>query len=258
VPRLDLTSLRYLASLASVAAGVSLLLYVALNDDGSNDAESTAGVTPVVAATSAPAIEPALLATALPPAPEPTAVPTLPPGPPLVKGTAADCHLNWRFIDNAQQRWTVCLPTNLLYLDGPNVLPFELAAPDDWSRITRDFAVANEAWFLGHAPQVPAVDVLEPYRLSIDVIAPGATLEGCDPRNNPPGARGAVICSERYARVPADGEGDLLRFRALVPTHAELGAASVFSLNLTVTGYSVNWPLQERLFLGIVESLKPY
>jgi hypothetical protein len=149
-----------------------------------------------------------------------------------------------------------------VYYDGRDVLPLEAAVPADWGRIMSDFNLVNDAWIAGRPPQTPAVDVMEAVSLVIEVLSPAAVLDGCDPRAQPPGERGAVVCLDRLAGQtgPAQDEAtaELQRYRALVPTHAELGVRSAFSLHLSINGYAANWPLQEHLFATILETLKPY
>jgi hypothetical protein len=252
VPRLDLTSLRYVASFASIAIGVVLLLFVALDND--SDPEAATAITSTQ--TTAPDVSASASAT-----PAPTAA--LPPaGPPLVKGTEADCFATWRFIDNPQQRWTMCLPRNLLYFDGRNVLPFESATPQDNQRIYREFAVVNEPWYLDQDTPTTS-DVQAPLSLRVDIIGPTANLDGCPLRQQTPSSTGVVSCKERL-QFSAAGQpvfvpdGSYQRYRALVPTQTGKTVNEVFSLQLTIYSDNANASLQEALFGHILESLKPY
>ncbi|HLF79028.1 MAG TPA: hypothetical protein VJB57_16225 [Dehalococcoidia bacterium] len=253
MPRLDLTSLRYIASFASIAVGVGLLLFVALDNNSKPEAAMVISPTPM----SAPDVPAATIGQS------PTPQPVLPPsGPPLIKGTEADCFAGWRFIDNPQQRWTMCLPRNLLYFDGRDVLPFENAGPQDSQRIYREFAVVNEPWYLAQPAQQTS-DVLAPMSLRVDVIGPTTNLDGCPLRQQSPDPTGVVTCKDRLefsaAGQPAfQTGGSYQRYRALVPTQTGKTVNEVFSLQLTIYSYSANASLQEQLFGHILESLKPY
>jgi hypothetical protein len=252
VPRLDLTSLRYIASFAAIALGVVLLLYVALNDDSKPDADALALATP----TGAPDVAPT-------PVLSPTPVPVIAPsGPPLVKGTEADCFSTWRFIDNPTQRWTLCLPRNLLFFDGRDVLPFENATAQDTPRINREFAAVNEPWFLATSGEA-SLDVLAPMSLKVEVVAPTANLDGCALRQQTASVSGIVSCRDRLQFSSSGGlvfaaDGFYQRFRALVPTQSGKTVNEVFSLQLTIFSYANNSALQQQLFDWILESLKPY
>ena len=252
VPRLDLTSLRYIASFASIAVGVGLLLYVALDNDSKPEAAAVA----LASSTRAPDVAPAPIATETP---QPIVVPA---GPPLVKGSEADCFAGWRFVDNGQQRWTMCLPRNLLYFDGRDVLPFENVTPQDSQRIYREFAAVNEPWYLASAAPT-TTDVFAPMSLRVDVVGPTMALDGCPLRQQTPNAAGAVVCRDRLQFAATGGpvftpDGSYQRYRSLVPTQTGKSVNEVFSLQLTIYNYSANAALQDQLFGLILESLKPY
>jgi hypothetical protein len=88
-------------------------------------------------------------------------------------------------------------------------------------------------------------------------------MDGCDLRGQTPRERNAVVCTDRLTPLPNGPvsfgpDGPIHRFRALLPTNPELSVGEVFSLYLSISGYSINWPLQEHLFQSILESLKPY
>ncbi len=253
MPRLDLVSLRYLASAASILVGVALLLYIALHGGGKHP-EAAAVVEPTATTQAAAALEAI---------PIPTVQPTLQPAAPaLVKGTEADCFRGWRFVDNPQQRWTVCLPINLLYFNGKDVAPFENLQPVDLPAVYRDFNAVNEAWYLAQAGSA-TVDALAPISLKIEVIAPTTALDGCPIRQQPPGPNGTVTCTDRLNFGPTGqpqytSDGSYQRFRALTPTQPDKKTTDAFSLALTVYSYSSNSALQQRLFGLILDSLKPY
>jgi hypothetical protein len=256
VPRLDSTSLRYLASVASIAIGVILFIYVVLHDEKKPEArvvEPTQAAQPGVTSSDAP----------ISVLPSPVSQPPLPEAAPaLVKGTEDDCSRGWRFIDNPQQRWTVCLPLNLLYFDGRDVLPFENATPQDTQRIFGDFAAVNEPWYLG-STAASTVDVLAPMSLKIEVVAPTTALDGCPIRQQTPSDGGTVTCTDRLEFLPSGqpqftSDGSYQRFRALTPTQPSKPTTEAFSLALTIYSYGSNSTLQQRLFGLILESLKPY
>jgi hypothetical protein len=234
VPReLNLARLRYYLSLACIATGVLLVLYVGLRQLDAGE-------------------------TATPSQPEAVVPPTLEP---VVKAGPEDCPPDWRYLDNVDARYTVCLPLNLVGYDGSRTWLLEEAQPEDWFQLfSREFVLVNDAWLSGAVPaDHPAI---APISLRIDVVPPTSGFDGCDLRAETPDADGAVACADRLHlvgdQVTFSAEGSVQRFRALIPTQRGKSVNEVFSLYLSINGYSANWELQEPLFRLILAGLRPY
>jgi len=230
VPRhVDLIRLRYYGSLGLIAIGVVMVLYVAVRQVGtSEDSE---------------------------PGPVPTAEVIAKPGP-------ESCPPDWRYIDNALQRYTVCVPLNLISYDGANTVLLENATAEDWQRIFgQEFVLVNDAW-LNPDAVADAFSSLRPISLRIDVVPPTVGFNGCDLRSQSPDGAGVVSCTDRLsmeldgAVFSEDGPAHLLR--ALIPTQAGKSVNEVFSVYLSINSRAEDWELQEPLFREILENLKPY
>ena len=180
---------------------------------------------------------------------------------PLPKGRAEECPTEWRFIDNTEQRFTACLPLNLVYFDGAGTMQLEAAGPSDWERIYRDFVLVNDA---GLALGPPGIEhpALAPISLRVDVLPPATSSPGCDLRAQPIDGQASVSCSDTFfldgAQLVFAPDGPIHRFRALIPTQRGRNVNEVFSLYLAITSLTADWPNQEPLFQQILANLKPY
>lgn len=223
----DLSRLRYPASLVAIAAGVALLILVAVADlDGSS---------------------------------KPSPIQTIAP---LVKGRPEECPPDWRFVDNTDQRYTVCLPLNLLAFDGRRTRPFEELQPSELRGLYHSFVVVNDAWLFPPPEGAQLADVFAPISLKLDVVAPQTGFSGCNPRTQPADPRGSVSCADRL-QIEGDQailapDGAINRRRVLIPTLEGKGVNEAFSLYLTIESVTEYWPGQERLFGLIGDSLRPY
>ena len=228
MPReLDLTRLRFYVSLAFIAIGVGMLIYVVARRLDSD-------------------------------APTPPNLPVET----LVKSRPEDCPPpDWRFIDNTEQRFTICLPLNLVFYDGAGILPLEQASDEDWSRIFREFVFVNDN---GLALSSTDTDyaALAPISLRVDVVGPAVSFTGCDLRSQQPDPDGVVRCTDTFfieeAQFVFAAEAPIHRFKALVPTLQGRSVNEVFSLHLSIVSLSEDWQLQEPLFRQLLATLKPY
>jgi hypothetical protein len=230
IREVDPARLRFYASLTAIAAGIAILLYVASRHLGGSPGGETAVL------------------------PDPPAT--------LTRGRAEDCAPDWRFIDNVDQRYTVCLPLNLLYYDGVNIVPLEEMQPENWFNLfNHDFVLVNHAWF-EHWPAGNMHPAFAPISLRIDVVPPGVGFDGCDLRGQPVGEDGIAICTDRLDmdldQAVFRPEGKTHRFRALVPTLPGRAVNEVFSLYLSINSLSADWPTQEPFLRQILASLRPY
>jgi hypothetical protein len=230
VPRqYDLGRLRYPLSFAAIAAGIAILVLVALTDIGESDHSKAAPVSTIA---------------------------------PLVKGRPEECPPDWRFVDNTELRFTVCLPRNLLAFDGRRTIPFEQLLDLERSALFHNFVVVNPTWLFPPADDGTLPDVVAPISLNIDVIPPQTGFSGCNPGTQPPNPNGVVFCVDRLADG-IDGpsvspDGALTRYRVLMPTLKGKGVNDAFSLYLTTESLTSYWPAQQPLFRLIVDNLKPY
>ena len=180
---------------------------------------------------------------------------------PLTKGTAEDCTIDWRFIDNTAQRFTICLPLNLVYFDGNRTMQLEAATPADWTRIFSDFVMVNDA---GLALGPPGLEhpALAPISLRVDVVSPSAPLNGCELRGTPANGDTTVTCIDRFflsgPQPTFAPDGAIQRYRALIPTQRGRTVNDVFSLYLAITSLAADRQVQEPLFQQILTTLKPY
>ena len=180
---------------------------------------------------------------------------------PLPKGRAEECPPEWRFIDNVEQRFTICIPLNLVYFDGGGTMQLEAASPTDWARINRDFVLVNDA---GLALGPPGIEhpALAPISLRVDVIPPATSSPGCDLRGQPVDGDTSVSCVDTFfldgPQLRFATDGPIHRLRALIPTQRGRGVNDVFSIYLAVTSLSADWPNQQPLFALILASLTPY
>jgi hypothetical protein len=225
---MDLTRLRYYASLGLIAAGVVMILFVAVGQIGSED----------------------------------DSPPPVPAAEPLAKAGPESCPPDWRYLDNTLQRYTVCVPLNLISYDGTNTTLLENATADDWQRLfTNDFVLVNDAW-LNPDLATDAFSSLRPIGLRIDVVPPTAGFDGCDLRDQTPGNAGVVSCTDRLSLEPEGvtyiEDGPAHTFKALIPTQAGKSVNEVFSLYLSIHSRAEDWELQEPLFREIMAHLKPY
>lgn len=113
--RINLAAVTYLLSMASIATGVGMLLFVLLV--GIDEADA-------------------------------------PPGGSRPEAVTAACPEELRRFDNRELRYTVCLPPNLLYYDGANAVRLDQLAEADWPRAYRNFILVNEAWLGGPSASV--------------------------------------------------------------------------------------------------------
>ncbi|MPZ48445.1 MAG: hypothetical protein GEU75_03885 [Dehalococcoidia bacterium] len=227
MPRnIDLNRLRYYASFALIGIGVAMLVYVGLRQlDSGTEAGQTI------------------------------------PEDALIKGLPQDCPPDWRYIDNVDQRYTICLPLNLVFYDGNGILPLEYATEDDWARINANFVMVNDAG-LALSPVEVQHAAIAPISLSVEVLGPAISFEGCDPRAETPDADGVVVCSDtfRFEEEQSVFEPDapIHRFKALIPTQKGESVNEVFSLHLSIVSLSQDWQLQEPLFRELLPTLRPY
>jgi hypothetical protein len=117
---------------------------------------------------------------------------------PLTKGSPQDCLPDWRFVDNPAQRFTLCVPLNMVAFDSSGIVLLEQAAPEQLSRLYGDFILANNAWLAPELPFDPAHPALPPVHLRIEVVPPTRNFDGCKLRDARPDADGIVTCEDRY------------------------------------------------------------
>jgi len=183
---------------------------------------------------------------------------------PLPKGRAEECPTDWRFIDNTEQRFTICLPLNLVYFDGAGTQQLESASDADWARIFRDFVMVNDAG-LALGPPGNEHAALAPISLRVDVVPPGTSSPGCDFSGFqafPEDGIESVSCSDTFflngPQLVFAPDGPIHRFRALIPTQRGRSANEVFSLYLAITSLTADWPRQQPLFQELFDTLRPY
>jgi hypothetical protein len=223
----DLARLRYYGSLTCIAIGLAILIYLGGRHIG--DWVSFGGS-------------------------DSTSIP-------LNKARPEDCPAGWRYLDNLEQRYTVCLPANLAYFDGAGMVSLDAASEADWTRAFSDFVFVNEAGW-GLTPSDSPDPAVRPISLRVDVVPPGIAVNGCDLRSQEAASESIVSCEDDFflteegpVFVPG---GPIHRIHALVPTQADKSVNEVFSLYLSITSLREDWPLQQQLFRSILDSLQPY
>ncbi len=205
-------------SLLCVVAGVALLYFVWIRDDGDGATGPTSETQGVV---------------------EPV------------------CPTGWTDFDNTALRFKICLPSNLVFSNGTGTQSLSSVNQTD-PAFVNDFHVVNLAWLQPWPATLPSDPALPPLRIAVRTPAADLGLEGCPLRTQPVDAKGIQSCSDAFFILDGlpyvDPVGDLHRFRAILPGSTPARPLFMQADSMTAAWAAGQQALVQR----VMESIRPY